>query len=301
MELSLSVSPSQAGRPLKSVMRNELCVSAAALRRLKAAGALYVNGAPVYANYVLSEGDLVTVPLDLAEEPPSFPAQDGELDILYEDEFFLAVNKPAGLLTHPSRSRYTDTLANYVLGYLGPGCGCHSVNRLDRDTSGAVLFAKSFYAKSLAAVSLSEAKKEYLAVVCGVPEEPEGRIDLPIKRLREGDMLRGVSPDGQSAVTNYRVLASEKDFSLLKLSLETGRTHQIRVHCLAIGCPLLGDKLYSTQRSLAVSEALELTAQQLHACRLQFTQPCSKRRLDIEAPVRRQDMLRLIKKLCFTA
>lgn len=133
--------------------------------------------------------------------PSDIVPENGTLEILYENEGLLAVNKPAGILVHPSRARYLGTLSNYVAGYLekeyGFGC-CHAVNRLDRDTSGVVLFAKNSHYKDLAAKALKEetASKEYLALVLGTVEPDKGTVSMPIRRLREGDMRRIVSPDG---------------------------------------------------------------------------------------------------------
>jgi 23S rRNA pseudouridine1911/1915/1917 synthase len=217
----------------------------------------------------------------------------GGLDILYEDAGLLAVNKPSGVLTHPSRSRYTGTLANHAAGYLEKTTGdgrCHAVNRLDRDTSGIVLFAKNSYMKARASEALSapNAKKEYLALVFGAMEPGSGTIDLPIKRLREEDMLRVAAADGQRAVTHYETVGNgygpSGTVSLLLLSLETGRTHQIRVHCLALGHPVLGDHLYCTEESGELSARLGILTSALHARRLAFVEPVSHRPLVIEAP-----------------
>jgi 23S rRNA pseudouridine1911/1915/1917 synthase len=144
-------------------------------------------------------------------------------------------------------------------------------------------------ARASDALVLPGAEKAYLAIVCGVMENASGVIDMPIKRLNEGDMLRVVSPDGQRAVTHYEALKTAQiqghTISLLRLRLETGRTHQIRVHCRAVGHPVLGDGLYGTEESRAVSEALGVASQALHARRLTFTEPLSGAPLDVTAPL----------------
>jgi 23S rRNA pseudouridine1911/1915/1917 synthase len=288
------------GRTVYSVVRKELKVSAALTRRLKAVGAISVSGAPVFTDYRLSPGETVSLDLEAAEPPCDNIPEHGNLNILFENEGLIAVNKPAGMIVHPSRSKNTGTLSNFVAGYLVFGGmqndggtensgACHAVNRLDRDTSGVVLFAKNSHMKSRAADALSaeSAKKEYYALVCGkMPER--GVIDVPIKRFEERNMLRIPSQDGQKAVTHYETIsvskAGEEYVSLVRLRLETGRTHQIRVHCLYIGYPVLGDKLYNTEESRKLSEELNITTQVLHAHKLGFTEPLSGKYIEIIAP-----------------
>jgi len=281
-----------AGRKVYAVLRREFRLSETLVRRLKRYDAIRVDGQPVFTDYRLSPGQVVRVDVTAGEEPSGSVPEAGPIEILFENEGLLAVRKPPGLITHPSRARYTGTLANFVAGYLkakGEGETCHAVNRLDRDTSGVVLFAKNGYMKALASEALGrpEARKEYTALVCGVPEPLRGTVDRPIRRLRERDMLRIVAEDGQRAVTHYEtlgVLEGDCRVSLLRLRLETGRTHQIRVHMLHIGCPILGDGLYSTDASRAISKRLGVETQALHAGVLRFTEPLSGRYLEITAP-----------------
>ena len=293
MILTYTARAEDAGRKVYSVLRREMRISQTLARRLKRCGAIEVDGKAVFADYVLSPGDVVRVDVLAGEESSGNVPERGAIEILFENEGLLAVNKPAGLITHPSFARYTGTLANFVAGYLkekGEGETCHAVNRLDRDTSGVVLFAKNGYMKALASEALlrEDARKEYRALVCGVPEPLCGTVDKPIKRLRERDMLRVTAADGQRAVTHYETLRvyrlGEKRVSLLRLQLETGRTHQIRVHLLDIGTPILGDGLYYTDESRALSNALGAAAQALHASCLRFTEPLSGECLAICAP-----------------
>lgn len=307
MILSYTVSESGEGRKVYSILRREFDASAALVRRLKQCGGVYVDGEPAFTVRKLFPGETVTADISAAEPPCDIVPEDGLPDILYEDDGLIAVNKPAGRIVHPSRARFTGTEANYVVGYLqekGEPPVCHAVNRIDRDTSGVVLFSKNSYMKARASRALSEAgEKEYLALVCGAPPEKTGTIDMPIKRLTEGDMFRAVAPDGQRAVTHYELLgtgnAASGTVSLLRFRLETGRTHQIRVHCLALGIPILGDILYYTDESKGLSSSLGLTAQQLHAYRLSFTEPLSGARVDLTAPVNRDDMKHIIETLDF--
>ena len=303
MIISYTATEYDTGRKVYSIMRRELRVSAALTRRLKTVGAISVSGAPVFTDYRLTPGEIVNVDVGAAEPPCDNMPEHGELDVLFENEGLLAVNKPMGMLVHPSRSKNTGTLANHVAGYLETGGSArylteelsprgtsHVVNRLDRDTSGVVLFAKNSYMKSLAVAALADtaALKEYLAIVSG--EMPRGGVmDAPISRPDERNMLRVVSPDGQRAVTHYETVDVRGTtdgcaVSLVRLRLETGRTHQIRVHCLHSGHPVLGDKLYSTEDSRELSGKLGITTQALHARRLGFTEPLSRQYMEIEAP-----------------
>ena len=296
--------PQQSGsKKLLTVLKAEMHLSASLVRRLKHVQAIYVDGRPVYTDHVVAPGEKITADLLAAEPACDIVPENGPLTILFEDKCFLAADKPSGLLVHPSRARYMGTLANYVAGYLlnsgGSGC-CHAVNRLDRDTSGIVLFAKNSHWKALGSRALrgSEAEKDYLALVEGVPEGPSGTIDLPIRRQRSGDMLRIVADDGQRAVTHFETVATTSydgaDVSLLHLVLETGRTHQIRVHCLAMGHPLLGDNLYHTASSQALSERLGIRTQALHAGRLQFRHPLTEELVTLTAPVGRCDLRKML-------
>lgn len=291
-------------RDVYFVLREKLNISASLVKRLKKTNGIFVNDMPKYTNHLLQAGDIVCADVGLAEPPSDIVPQQGEIDILYENEGVLAVNKPSGILVHPSHARYMDTLSNYVAGYLeqkGEKPFCHTVNRLDRDTSGVVLFAKNGYMKAKALANMAGATKKYLALVYGKPPEKTATIDLPIKRLEKGDMLRGVSPDGQVAVTHYKVVKTieiqGQTISLIQLLLETGRTHQIRVHLSAIGCPILGDVLYYTEQSKRFSQAFGITAQTLHAESLTFMEPMSGEEMEITAPIKRKDMQAIFDKI----
>ena len=273
MKLTLKISENDAGRVLKRVLRDRLCLSTAMLRRAKTDGQILLNGKNVFVTAAVTAGDIIEV--YFPEEETDFPAEAGPVSVLWEDEYFIAADKPAGIITHPTHSRCSGTLANFVLFYslANGGAGCHAVNRLDRDTGGIILFAKNAYAKSVASAITYE--KTYLAVVYGCPADDSGTIDLPIKRANDIDMRRITAPDGAPSLTHYRVLERHNGFSLVQLRLETGRTHQIRVHMSALGHPLLGDRLYGSDASLALSETLAIPHQLLHAAGLRFRHPVS--------------------------
>jgi 23S rRNA pseudouridine1911/1915/1917 synthase len=281
------------GRKVYSIMRRELRVSAALTRRLKQCDAIRVDGLPVYTDRLVAAGETVELDIAAAEPACDIVPESGSLDILYEDDGLIAVSKPFGVITHPSHARYAGTLSNFVAGYLEKLSGdghCHAVNRLDRDTSGVVLFAKNSYMKALASDALSGpgAQKEYTAAVSGIFHPQSGIIDLPIRRLQEMDMRRIVAPDGQRAVTHYETVSAGTinghAVSVLSLTLETGRTHQIRVHCHHLGHPVLGDGLYYTAQSQSVSSALGIATQALHARRLTFIHPLRREAVVIDAP-----------------
>lgn len=301
--LEYTAAEGDAGRRVYHLLKNRLRFSAEGIRRAKNAGAVYVNGESVHMDRLLAPGDRVSVALDRCETPPDFPPERGPLEILYENQGLLAVNKPEGMLVHPSRGKYTGTLANIVSGFLLERDGspiCHAVNRLDRDTSGITLFAKSAYHKNLAVEALRQGEKRYIAILYGVLPEREGVIDLPIDREQEGFQRRVVRETGRPAVTLYRTRrvfdAGGGTVSQVELLLKTGRTHQIRVHCAALGAPVLGDRLYGTQASLALSETLGLQAHLLHAMSLVFPDPVTNAALTLTAPVRRGDLLKLWEK-----
>ena len=230
---------------LSSFLREDMAMSAGLMNRLKWQDKIFVNGMPQHTDYSIKPGDVITVPLE--EPQPEYPAEDGPLTILYEDEHLLAVDKPAGMLIHTSRSRLTGTLANFVLGYYqktGQNSAFHPLTRLDRDTFGVVLLAKNSHVHTL--LQNCPVRKTYHALVLGGPEADSGTIDAPIARKPLPSLLREVHPDGKPSVTEFSVLQRFPDTALLALRPITGRTHQLRVHCAYMGFPILGDPQYGT-------------------------------------------------------
>lgn len=298
--------PDGPDRKVYTVLRRELGMSAGMVRRLKLAGGIMVNGEGAFTDRMLRPGDVLSADVSSCEELSDIVPERGELDVIYEDEGLIGVNKAPGVIVHPTHSRYTGTLANFTAGYMLERYGkasVHPVNRLDRDTSGVVLFAKNSYMMAAASASLRESGvvKRYAAVVYGKMPKVSGVIDRPIKRCGEGELKRMVSPEGKSAVTRYKTIAVYEEqgytLSLLSLELETGRTHQIRVHCASCGCPLLGDCLYNTAESLAVSEKLGITRQLLHAEYLTFKNPVDGGQVELCAPICRGDMKKILSKI----
>lgn len=265
---------------LSSFLREEMEMSAGLMNRLKWQDKLFVNGVPRHTDYPVAPGDVITVPLE--EPEPSYPAQEGSLTILYEDEHILAVDKPAGMLIHPSRSQFTDTLANFVAGYYqktGQAAAFHPVTRLDRDTFGVVLLGKNSHTHAL--LSQNPLEKTYEALVYGAPAQAEGVIDAPIARRPLPSLLRQVSPEGKPSLTRYRRLSRQEKTAVLALTPVTGRTHQLRVHCAYMGFPIVGDPQYGSPESQAFSREMGAPTQLLCAKTLRFPHPITKTPMEI--------------------
>jgi 23S rRNA pseudouridine1911/1915/1917 synthase len=256
---------------LSSFLREEMKLSAGLMNKLKWDDRILVNGQSQHTDYPVKASDTITVLMD--EPTPQYPAEDGHIAVIYEDDYILAVDKPAGMLIHPSRSRDSGTLANLVIGYYqktGHPSAFHPVTRLDRDTFGIVLLAKNSYAHAL--LQATPLQKTYHALTFGGPEADEGIIDAPIQRLPLPSLLRQVHPDGKPSTTKFQVL-QRGNICKLALSPITGRTHQLRVHCAHMGFPILGDPQYGSDASKAFSAVLNLTHQQLCAKKLEFLHP----------------------------
>ena len=279
--MELSYTATRAGR-LSSFLREEMAMSAGLVNRLKWHEKILVNGKPEHTDYAVQAGDTITVLLDTPQV--EYPAEQGELTVLYEDAYILAVDKPAGMLIHPSRSRNTGTLANLVAGYYektGQNCAFHPLTRLDRDTFGVVLLAKNGHINAL--LQAGQMQKTYHAVTFGGPAVDAGRIDAPIARKPLPSLLREVREDGKPSVTEYRVL--ERGDKLCKLELRpiTGRTHQLRLHCAHMGFPILGDPQYGTALSQTFSTEMGVFAQRLCAKKIQFSHPVTGESITVES------------------
>ena len=269
--MELRITAARAGR-LSSFLLGELKMSTGLMNKLKWGDSIRVNGIPQHTNYPVQPGDVITVALE--EETPEYPVEEGNLTILYEDDWLLAVDKPAGMLIHPSRSRNCGTLANFVAGYYqqtNQKSAFHPLTRLDRDTFGIVLLAKSAHIHAL--LQQEKPRKTYHALVFGAPRSESGTVTAPIARCPLPSLLRKIDPEGKPCVTEYRVLARKGQTAHLELRPITGRTHQLRLHCAYLGCPILGDPQYGSEESMAYSAELGIKTQLLCAKRLEFNHP----------------------------
>ena len=279
--MELCHTATRSGR-LSSFLRGEMNMAAGLVNRLKWSHRILVNGEPRHNDFQVTPGDVICALLD--DPQPEYPAENGDLTILYEDEHLLAVDKPAGMLIHPSHSRLTGTLANLVLGHYQTtkqSCAFHPLTRLDRDTSGIVLLAKNSHVHSL--LQSTPVEKTYHALVYGRPKDDSGIIDAPIARKPLPSLLRCIHPDGKPSVSRYEVIEVGEGWSKLALTPVTGRTHQLRLHCAHLGVPILGDPQYFTEESKAFSDALGLTHQLLCACHLVFCHPITGQRLALHS------------------
>lgn len=252
-------------------------------------GLALVNGKPCKANYRLRVDDEVAFQIPEAVEP-EIPAEDIPLSVLYEDEDVLVVDKPKGMVVHPAPGHYSGTLVNAVLyhcqgqlsginGVLRPGI----VHRIDRDTTGSLIVCKNDAAHQAIATQLKEhsLNRSYRAIVHGVIAEEEGTVNAPIGRdERDRKRMAINEKNGKKAVTHYRVLERFRQYTYVECRLETGRTHQIRVHMTSVGHPLLGDEVYGQGKS-----PFHLEGQTLHAYTLGFVHPRTQKYTEVTAPL----------------
>ncbi len=245
---------------------------------------ILVNGIPRYLKQRLASGDILTVHIQETESSEHIPPISIPLDIVYEDEDILVINKPAGMPTHPSMNNYTNTLANGLAWYFqtqGKAFVFRCTNRLDRDTSGLTVVAKHMLSSNiLSSMAVHhEVSREYLALVRGNITPAQGTIRAPLSRKPGSIIERTVDfENGESAVTHYRVIKEQNGHSLVSLQLETGRTHQIRIHMKYLGFPLIGDYLYN-------SDMEYMQRQALHCCRLAFCHPVTGEHIAFSAPL----------------
>ncbi len=243
-----------------------------------------INGEWVHMNRKLSAGELLTVNISEENSSEKIPAVKMDLDIVYEDEDIIVINKPAGLPIHPSLNHYEDSLANGLAFYYesqGKPFIFRCANRLDKNTSGLTVIAKHLVSANILSTMVKnrEFHREYYAIVRGTLEQPEGTIDAPIGRVDDSIITRQVDfENGERAVTHYKVIDEKNGHSLISIHLETGRTHQIRVHFKHIGHPLIGDHLYNPDFEYMQRQAL-------HSHRIEFVHPITKKAMEFVAPL----------------
>ncbi len=240
---------------------------------------------PVWLKDIVRPGDVLKVKIyeDTDNSGDVIPSDD-PIDIVYEDEDLILVNKPGDMVVHPSYAHHLDSLSNALAGYYrrtGQNHVIRTIGRLDRETSGLLIFAKNRHAAAILSNQKGNMsrRKEYLALVSGVMEQECGTIDAPIGQEEGVRMIRKVMDSGKEAITHYKLVRQFGDYALIRLHLDTGRTHQIRVHMSYIGHPLLGDNLYGKE----IPDSHGMTRAALHAAHLEFKQPITGEELAFDA------------------
>ena len=282
------------GANITTVLKQHFKISTNLIKDLKKyKEGIQVNGEHKRVVDLVAKGDILKITIrDTASE--NIVPTDIPLDIVYEDEDVLVINKPSNMPTHQSMGNYENSLANGVMYYYkskGEERVFRAVNRLDKDTSGLMAVAKNSYihARLGEEIQKKELKRKYMCIVCGDVER-DGTVDAPIRRADGSVINRIVAPDGQRAVTHYRVVKRYGEYTLLEMELETGRTHQIRVHMAYIGHPLVGDWLYGTEDHNIAKR------QMLHSCYLCFTHPITGQIMEFKDEMA-EDMRAFIEKL----
>ncbi len=297
--------PEDEGKYIKEILRSRLDFSVKLVTKVKYHGEILLNGQHTTVRQKLWPGDVLTV--QYPEEESYFEPQDIPIDVVYEDSDLLLVNKQAGLIVHPTYNFPTGTLANAITYYMQQKDEVYKlrfVNRLDMYTSGIVIVAKNSHAQDRISVQMQEntTVKQYLAIVHGVMEG-SGTVDLPIDKDPNHKARRMVTPDGYPSVTHWEVLETFpgirygqiEGFSLLRLKLDTGRSHQFRVHLTHLGHPIVGDELYGQLYGYNVQPEW-MPRQALHAAHLEIAHPVTGEKIAADAPLP-EDMQKCLEKL----
>lgn len=282
-DLEYNITAQDNGVTISDYLKKQVFSHAVIVQLKKIPESILLNGKWEYMSTRLNDGDCLFIHFEETEGSENIVATNLPLSICYEDEDILVVNKPADMPIHPSMNNYDNTLANAVCHYYqtqGIPYTFRCVNRLDRDTTGLTILAKHLISSAIlnSEVSVRGISREYLAIVKGFTED-EGTVNAPIGRKEGSTIERQIDVlHGETAITHYKRLAYQDGLSLISLKLETGRTHQIRVHMKSIGHPLIGDFLYNP-------DFTKINRQALHSYRLRFTHPVTKKPLVFTAPL----------------
>lgn len=268
---------------VKEVLKAHFHISDRLLTKLKKSKQIYLNNIPVYVAQKIQLNDIVEVNIDFYETSDNIVPIQMKLNIIFEDEALLIINKPAGIPVHPSQNYYTNSLSNGVKYYFNENNlnkKIRPVNRLDKDTSGIVIFAKNEYIQEALVSQMKNNffKKEYIAILEGNLTKNTGTINAPIARKAHSIMEREISEIGETAISHFELIENKQEHCIVKYTLETGRTHQLRVHSKYIGHPIVGDTLYGKSSPIIQRQAL-------HAYKISFIHPLTKKHISLQSPI----------------
>ena len=288
--MKLEYQVTEQDQTINQILKNKLHISSRLMNKLISNKLVKVNNSPCDTRFIVNVGDLISIDLSYEEDNSNIIACNEPIEIIYEDDWLLVLNKPKGIATHPSTLHFDDSLSNRVKFYfdsISLRKKIRPVNRLDLNTSGLIIFAKNEYIQEclINQMQTHEFTKEYIALVHGILDDKKGVIDKPISRKDGSIIERCISSSGKRAVTRYEVLSEHDNYSLVKCKLETGRTHQIRVHFASIGHSLVGDTLYGSNK--------EIDGHILICYKLGFIHPVSNKKISFEL----KDTINILQKL----
>ena len=285
MDLVYKVNDLSKYKNVRQVLKNEFNISNRLITKLKQNKFIYLNNKVTYLDKELVVGDIILCKINFNETSENIISTKMNLKIIYEDDYLFVVDKPANMAVHPSILHYENSLSNGVKYYfdsIGLKRKIRPVNRLDRDTTGLVVFAKNEYIQECLVRQMKTGTfyKEYVAVLEGILDKPEGTINAPIARKTGSIIERCIDKNGENAISHYKVIYSDikKNLSLVKFVLKTGRTHQIRLHSKYIGHSILGDTLYGKPSNL-------INRQALHSHKISFVHPVTKKQVEFISPI----------------
>ncbi len=290
MELNYIVKKSDTS--IKQILKNEFNMSERFVLKLKTNKCIYINNVCMPIHSSINEGDTLSIKENFIEDSDGIVSNDNiTLNILFEDDYLLILDKPAGIAVHPSILHYDNSLSNGVKSYfekIGLRKKIRPVNRLDKDTSGIVIFSKNEYIQECLVRQMSNNifKKKYIAILEGLLEKVSGTINAPIARKKDSIIERCIDESGDIAISHYKVLQRLGTMTEVEYTLETGRTHQLRVHSAFIGHPIIGDSLYGNESSL-------ISRQALHSYYVEFIHPITKKEMVIRSELP-SDICRLL-------